>query len=165
MATTNVRKQLGPVRKRLNDHIEEAHTAINNDDISSLTSIRSKISANMKYYETVLEKLNALTATSDEDDSIMKKEIATCTNLCMDANEMLQTIDDTIAAHKQEADKSLAESGKMQQEKLQREIEKLKVDTEYKRKQMEKLQIDDRKQEEQHVRLPKIELPKFWHSF
>ena len=64
------------------------------------------------------------------------------TELQMDAEEMIAALDEYIATH--QGDKG-APGKNLETEKLEREIEKLKVETEYARSRIEKSKVADTK--------------------
>ena len=52
----NIRKQLGPVSKRLQDRIDEASLLFGEDDTTKLKTTRAKLFANMNYVDTKVRK-------------------------------------------------------------------------------------------------------------
>ena len=166
MSLTNIRRQLGPVRKRVNDYINEINITLEKDEKHRFFELRTKLVAAIKYHEAILEKLSNYDAANEDEEETLQKELTHCTNLSMDANEAREILDEKI----DEVDKRAAMSFVKQQEKLDREIEKLKVETEFTRQKMEHFNNDEKKNGQQ-VRLPKIELPHFdgnitsWTSF
>ena len=64
---TNIRRQLGPARKRLKDRIDETKVALQNNDIVSLKKIRVKLKANVEYHEKLTEHLCNVSAADEEE--------------------------------------------------------------------------------------------------
>ena len=162
--STNIRKQLGPVRKRLSDRIIEVTTLItNNADTEQLENVRTKLVANMSSYETLIGKLNEVEAKTNDETELIENELERCAELKMDADEILHALNEQIAKNEREDDTTLLEETKlMENEKVQQELEKLKVEIECKRLEITKLKNEDEmKRNAKQVRLPKIELPKF----
>ena len=63
----NIRKQLGPVTKRLEDRITEAHSLLADADYVKLKTVRSKVVANIKSHETLtLQLRDAVPENPDE---------------------------------------------------------------------------------------------------
>ena len=90
---------------------------------------------------------------------VVDKEWESSADLNLDANEVLGSLNHRIVEMK-ESETSLSKTSK-EDEKIDREIEKLKVDTEYKRKKMEKLQDKSDELTTQNIKLPTLELPTF----
>ena len=92
----NIRKQLGPVSKRLQDRIDEASLLFGEDDTTKLKTTRAKLFANMNSHQTLIQKLeNIGTLEQDEQaivDALLEKQVV----LDMDACEVLQMLDDAI---------------------------------------------------------------------
>ena len=117
----NLRKQLGPVRKRLKDRLAEATVIRNENDIENLSDIRSKLSSNMLYHEQLTSKLSEVVTECKAEQDIIDQEIEKCIETNMEVKEMLHLIDEQI---KMNSTKPLSESERLYNEKLQREIEK-----------------------------------------
>ena len=176
--STSIRKQLGPVRKRLTDRIKEANTIIDEKENVNLLGVKTKLIANNHSHEILIEKLSKVEPVTDDERTIIDNEIEKCMELSMDAKEMLQTLSECIKDEDDDEVKNKQVAKAMQNEKLAREIEKLKVETEYKQLEVIKLKEikapnsnPDVKNKARTAKLPRLELPKFsgditaWPSF
>ena len=161
MISGNIRKQLGPVKKRLNDRIKEANETSHDLDLRRLTDLRNKLFANIESHEKVYFKLDALEDLSAVEQDVIDEEWESSTDLNLDANEVLGSLNHRIIEMMKESETSLSKTSKKEDEKIDREIEKLIVDTEYKRKKMEKLQDKSDEITTQNIKLPTLELPMF----
>ena len=94
---TNIRRQLGPARKRVKDRIEETKVALQGNDVSTLKKIRVKLKANMEYHEKLTEHLCNVSAADEDEQKAIEADIDTCTELNMDGHEWLCSIDEMIS--------------------------------------------------------------------
>ena len=169
----NIRRQLGPTRKRLEDRIIEASTLIADDDFARLKGIRTKLASNMAYHSKLTAALTELVDVDEAEQVIIDKELEKCTVLEMTANEVYDAVNELVEEAVESRDGSAFKFQVHQHEKLQYEIDKLKVETEYKRVQLEKLKhdVDGDTKLHQRIKLPKLCLPTFtgtitdWSSF
>ena len=170
MSSGSVRRKLGPARKRLKDRINEVGLLLQDEDTARLKQIRSKLVSNKEYHEKLTAELAELVGAADDadEDAIIETELDRCTELELDANEMYTNLNDFLS----ERDKVGGDVLMQQKEsdKLDREIEKLKVETEYTRALLEKLGGDNEKVA-RPAKLPRLTLPTFdgkiteWPSF
>ena len=152
-----IRKQLGPVRKRLFDRIGEVNQLIQTSDIIALTNVRPKLTANINSHAKLIDELGKLDFTnlSGEESGIINTELENGAEV---TRKGLQTDSDTKVKAREE-------------EKLERKIEKIKIETEYARSQLEKIGLHGPGNSTKKVRLPKLSLPYFdgkiteWPSF
>ena len=170
----NMRKRLGPVRNRLRDRIDEAAILLQDGEHSKLKYVRSKLLANICSHGELLGKFEELADLDDEEQTAVNQLLDEDTKVRMDAKEMLQLLDDVMNetdVKRLEASSSIAPTvDKLMQEKLEREVENLKVESEYRRAQIEALKnsVNGKKG---MVKLPRIDLPEFsgkttdWPSF
>ena len=130
------------------------------DDIAQLNAIRTKLVANLKFFEELMEKLNENKAVSEDEKEAITGELESGTNLIMDGKEILGEVNEKILNYDGVEDKSDVEVKILEKEKMQLEIQKLNMEIEYKRSQAEKMMsvITGTKQQ---VKLPRMELPKF----
>ena len=172
-----IRKQLGPAAKRLSDRIKEASVLIQNKDVDNLRELRSKLKTNIEYYEKVTNKFYDLVGVSEEEQKIVDGEIEKCTELLMDANEVADLINEMIdGSASEDLDKSLTLLKVKETQKIDFEIENLKLEGDVKRAQLEKLKTPETSAKaegsvKKRVKLPTIELPEFngdvleWNAF
>ena len=92
----NIRRQLGPTRKRVNDRIAEANVLIEGDDLVKIQNCREKLEAVLKYHEQLTESLCEVTDVADDEQAIINEELNQCTNLNMDALEMMGVLKERI---------------------------------------------------------------------
>ena len=162
-----IRKQLGPAAKRLSDRVKEASSFIQNKDVDNLRDIRSKLKTNIEYYEKVSNKLYDLVGVSEDEQKIVDGEIEKCTELLMDANEIANLINETLdGSASEDLDKSLTVLKVKEAQKIDMEIENLKLEGDVKRAQLEKLKTPETSDKpnssvKKRVKLPTIGLPEF----
>ena len=123
----NIRKQLGPVKKRLNDRIKEANETSHDLDLWRLTDLRNKLFANIESHEKVYFKLDALEDLSAVEQDVVDKEWESSTDLKLDANKVLGSLNHRIVEMTKESETSLSKTSKKEDKKIDHEIEKLKV--------------------------------------
>ena len=162
--STNIRKQLGPIRRRLRDRIEEVTEGVAKEmDNNTLKNLRAKLNANIVSHHQTFSKFNELTELDDEEQIIVDKEIETSTNLDLDAAEANQLINELIEDGEQK--KTVIRQRKRDEERELLELEKLKLETECKRVQLEKLKDTEEKTADtannQKIKLPTLTLPTF----
>ena len=161
-----IRQQLGPARKRLNDRVQEVSLLIQDEESFKLQPVRAKLVANIEYHSKLIGDLRGLTPVDDIEADGIASDIARCTELDMDAREMMVALNDKINGVLESRDSEVEHSiRKMESDKLLREIEKLKVETDYKRLQMDKLKKEDVEKNVQTVKLPRLNLPTFSGKF
>ena len=83
----NIRKQLGPARKRLSDRMKEVDVLMDEGVLPKLKTIRVKLISNIEYHERLTKELRDLTDLDDEEQTIVDAEIEKATVLDMDAKE------------------------------------------------------------------------------
>ena len=130
-----IRKQLGPGKKRLTDRIGEANQAIASRDIGLLKTLRPKLNGNVAYVNGLIEKLHDVKTTDTDEQTIVDNELEKCAELQMDACECIDMVNELID-NPTGVDDKIAEQMKLKEtEKLERELENLKLDGEVKRAQ------------------------------
>ena len=72
--SANIRKQLGPIRKRLHDRINEAQIILEDDDNGRMKDVRIKLAANIESLEKTTDKLNELKDIAEEEQIIINNE-------------------------------------------------------------------------------------------
>ena len=160
----NIRKQLGPARKRLSDRMKEVDVLMDEGALPKLKTIRVKLISNIEYHERLTKELRDLTDLDDEEQTIVDAEIEKATVLDMDAKESCAVLTEYISEN--------GEDKKNELSVVTYEIEKLKVETDYIRKKMEKLNAETKGTvNQQKIKLPTVALQKFcgifteWPSF
>ena len=93
----NIRKQLGPVKKRLEDRIAEVQIMILDEDRTGLRNVPSKLTANIKSHEELTSQLSKLVLGDEDEAKIIEDRLEMCSSLNMDAKEAMQAIDDCLA--------------------------------------------------------------------
>ena len=167
----SIRKQLGPIRKRLCDRISEATKELDDSDVRRLKDIRTKLAANIASHEKIYVKLSELTDVTEEDQIIIDKELEASTELNIDANEIYELLTGRIDESLISQDASRMDAKTQKDKKIEYEIEKLKVETEYARSKMEKLNNGSSDGATPKIKLPVLALPSFtgtitdWPSF
>ena len=155
----NIRRQLGPTRKRLNDRIAEAKDAVAAGDMDKMKIARTKLISNLEYHTKLVGGLSNIVSVSDEEEETINDEMTACTMTEMDVQEMCAVLNEKINDNAEDSDNSLAQ---YRSQLMVQEIEKLKVETEYKRMQIDKLKTPDEiKSRGQSTRLPELTLPLF----
>ena len=71
MMSGNIRKQLGPVRKRLRDQIADARLMVDDGDFTRMSLIKGKLIANIETHRKEYERLFNLEGISDEEQVIV----------------------------------------------------------------------------------------------
>ena len=170
MSSVGIRRQLGPARKRLKDRLEEVAIVLGDADVNRLKQLRTQLIANRDYHEKLTSELSRLlgVVTNPDEITIIEAELLTCTELDMDANEICMNIDEFLS----DSVKPAVKVDMIQQkecEKLECEIEKLKVETDCARAKLTKFGGDEGIS--QRAKLPQLTLPTFdgkvtdWPSF
>ena len=67
--------QLGPVRKRLTERLDEASKLIEDGDKMQLNNVRIKLNANIESFEKLTSELNQVVDPSEDEKEITDKEI------------------------------------------------------------------------------------------
>ena len=165
--STNVRRQLGPARKRLTDRMNEMNDALQGHDVDTIKAVRVKLKANMEYHKKLTEQLCALDGLPSDEQKIVEQEIDKCTDTNIDCQELMFAANELLERGTSDS-KYDVEIQVKQSEKLQHEIEKLKLENDAARKR-----IDDMMSAPNHtttnvvqetrrkVKLPPIPLAKF----
>ena len=169
-----VRSQLGPVKKRVGDRIKEASSLMEDSDSRRIKVFQAKFNANVAALEKLTTSLSEAVDTDDASKAATESTLEECSGLIMDAGE----ISAALELHLHELDLgdskyTVKQNAIMQGEKVEREIEKLKVETEYRRSKMEQLRKIDgsEKKGKVKIKLPTVTLPTFsgtiieWPSF
>ena len=136
-----------------------------------MTNVRSKLAANINSHAKLINELGKLDFTnlSGEESGIINTELENGAELQMDAEEVLTMLNEVTRKGLQSDGDTKVKAG--EEEKLEREIEKIKIETEYARSQLEKIRLDGPGNSTKKVRLPKLSLPYFdgkitkWPSF
>ena len=171
MATPSgpIRKQLGPAKQRLTQRIKEASALIANNDVAQLKGIRSKLKANIVYFNELIEKLRDVQTSSDDEQIIIEDELERCTEIQMDASECMDELNELVD-HAKGDDKTTALLKLKETEKLERELENLKLEGDLKRAQLASMNESKdagatnalvATHAKKRVKLPTIELPEF----
>ena len=104
----------------------------------------------------------------------MNKELENATELELDANEILQMINDRIELELAPTSEQLVDTKSKVEEKITYEIEKLKIESDYKRAKLKKLSEEGHHEAtsaNRKIKLPDLPLPSFsgditqWPSF
>ena len=160
----NMRKRFGPGRKRLRDRIDEAAILLQDGEHSKLKYVRSKLLANICSHGELLGKFQKLTDLDVEEQAAVNQSLDEDTKVRMDAKEMLQLLDDIMNetdVKRLEACSSIAPAvDKLMQEKLEREVENLELESEYNRAQIEALKNSGNGKKGM-VKHPRIDLSEF----
>ena len=174
LSLTNIRRQLGPARKRLLDRLQNAVDSQDIEDVNKLREVRAKLETNMIYHKKLLDLLSGLDDLEEKDAAVVEKEIGDCITLDIEAQEYIAVISDRVLSFDNKTDDLAAENLRKQNDKLTREIELLKVETEMKRENLNKMTaVETGRGSSGHtsVKLPRLHLPKFdgkitsWPSF
>ena len=180
--STNVRRQLGPARKRLGDRMDEMNQALEKNDVNNVKVIRVKLKANIEYHEKLTEQLCALSGLPEEEQEIVEAEIDKCTNTNMDCQELMCMANELIDDGTPSDSKLGLEIQVKQTEKLEHEIEKLKLENDAARKRIDDMlsapkptTVSVPQETRRKVKLPTIPIvkfngdilkwPAFWDSF
>ena len=163
---TNICTSLGPIRSRLKNRIKETTEIIlknGGQDVTSLKHLRSKLTANINTHQVCFEKLCNLQNVDVGEKEAVENEVETSTELVLDANETLHSLEEFILIAETVRD---ADSIKLEQQKHNLELEKLKLENDYKRMQLDKLKIEKETSivvdiKKQKIKLPEIPLPTF----
>ena len=151
--------------------IKEATSVMQDGDSKLLKEFCAKFNINV----AALEKLtNSLSEAVDTDESsilVTETTLEECSELIMGAGEVTATLELELGTAN--IRNAVMQSEKIEREKIEREIEKLKVETEYKRSKMEQLKNVDSSDKKDNVKskLPTVTLPTFsgkiieWPSF
>ena len=140
-----IRKQLGPAKQRLSTRIGETNHALASKDISLLKTLRPKLKANVVYLNGLVERLQNVDTTDDNEQQIIDAELEKCTELQMDACECVDVVNELLdnPTTGDDDNKMAALMKAKEAEKLERELENLKLDGEVKRAQLASLKKDD----------------------
>ena len=161
-----IRKQLGPAKKRLSTRIAETNHALESNDISLLKSLRPKLNGNVVYLNGLIEKLQDVKTTDNEEQKIIDTELEGCAELQMDACECVDAVSELLDNPTDDDNKMAAMVKLKETEKLERELENLKLDGDVKRAQLKSLTEgatvgDASAVVNKRVKLPRLELPEF----
>ena len=141
----NIRMQLGPVQKRLKDRIIETNVLLGDGDLTRLKTVRSKLVANIHAHEELTDKLTESVPKDDVEAKVIEEKLTSCMSIHMDGKEVLQMLDDRLSEGFLRT-KTPTQSEILQTEKVQYEIENLKLENELKKEQLESLRTIKRKQ-------------------
>ena len=156
--SANIRKQLGPIQKRLHDRINEAQIILEDDDNGRMKDVRIKLAANIESLEKTTDKLNELKDIAEEEQIIINNEFEKSAQLNVEANEIYYTLNQRIDEVDVKGRKAIRIK---EDEKLERELEKIKLETEYRRSKLEKLREDKRGETTRKIKLLILSLPSF----
>ena len=109
----NIRKQLGPVSKRLQERVDEAVMLLNDGETEKFKTVRTKLLANMNSHEAVVQKLESVGTLEEDEQTIVDLLLEKQVRLSMDAREMLQMLDDAMGGEYDDTN-----SKKLQKENL-----------------------------------------------
>ena len=97
--SANVRRSLGPVRSRLKNRVKETTEIVlknESQDLVMLKNLRSKLTANINSHDVCYEKLYNLQDIDAGEKEVIENEIETSTELVLDANEALHSLEEYI---------------------------------------------------------------------
>ena len=163
-----LRKQLGPAKKRLTTRLTEVKEAIANEDIGGLKNLRPKFNANLTYFNNVVEKLQGITASNEDEEKLIEAELEKCIEIQMDSCEWVDMMNERIN-NPTDDNKTSALMKMKEEEKVERELENLKLEGDVKRAQLASLKNASTvvgvqgttEQSNKRVKLPRLELPEF----
>ena len=161
--------------------MNDMNTAIQENDANKIKSVRVKLKANIQYHEKLTEQLCGLSGLPEDEQKIVETEIDACTELNMDAQELIYTADEMLQEGASSDSKHDVQVQVMQTEKLQHEIEKLRIENDAARKRIDNMVSTSNppkpvvQETRRKVKLPTIPLakfsgdilkwPAFWDSF
>ena len=96
MSSGNIRRQLGPARKRLKDRMNDMNIAMQENDVGKIKTIRVKLKANMEFHEKLTQQLCGLSGLPEDEQKIVEIEIDSCTELNMDSQEVIYSADEIL---------------------------------------------------------------------
>ena len=174
--STNISRSLGPIRSRLKNRIKEATEIVLKDDthdVMFLKNLRSKLTANINSHDVSFEKLCYLQNVDVGEKEAVENDIETSTELVLDANEALHSLNEFILTVETVRD---TERSKFEQQREILEIENLKLENDCRKIELEKLTQVNKSSitsdvKMQKIKLPEIPLPTFsgniieWPSF
>ena len=108
-----IRTQLGPVKKRLVDRINEASKLLVEGDKVQLKGIRTKLNANIESHGKLTTLLGEVDDVSEEDKEATSKALEVCAELNMDANEMVAAVIERIEEMDMEDNKDSMDRAKI----------------------------------------------------
>ena len=158
-----IRQQLGPCRKRLTDALVAVENLINDNNVADLVKIKPKLEGLMKSHTDLVNLLTKATPATEDEQTLVNELLCKCSELTMDSNEWLFTIDSVISRPVVKHEDTVQQT--KLDEKLEAEMTSLKLDADLKRKQIEKLDLEQFHQKKTHVKLPKKPLPTFSGTF
>ena len=130
LSLINIRRQLGPARKRLTDRLQSAIDSQDSEDVVALRALRAKLETNMVYHKKLMDLLSGLEELEEEESKIVEQEIGQCIMLDIEAQEQAAVINERVLSLVNKTDDLVAENLRKQNDKLAREIELLKVERE-----------------------------------
>ena len=130
--SSNLRKIIAHVRKRLCDRIAEGTSILLGDTIegSSLERFQAKLIANIESHEKIYSQFYVLKDLDVDEQQVVDREVERAIGLEMDANELLQEVKCELEVRGQ---REIKIESRADEEKTVREMEKFKLDTEYRR--------------------------------
>ena len=130
LSLINIRRQLGPARKRLTDRLQSAIDSQDSEDVVALRALRAKLETNMVYHKKLMDLLSGLEELEEEESKIVEQEIGQCIMLDIEAQEQAAVINERVLSLVNKTDDLAAENLRKQNDKLAREIELLEVERE-----------------------------------
>ena len=148
---------------------------IANGDVQQLKKVKPILQANMQSHEELTKRLGEAVSVNEDEKGLINADLEKCVNLNMDANEMLNLVKSTLEESAEMESRLVQNTKVMEEEKLKREIDSLKLDADLKRAQIDKIKKDTDRKSCQNIKLPKIPLPilsgnytewtSFWDSY
>ena len=130
--------------------------------MEQLKTFRTKFNANIDSHEKLTVLLSEVVDANEEDKSATNNELEKCASLNMDANEVIATVDERIQILEVgDVKYTVRRTATLQDEKVEHEIEKLKLETEYQRSKIEQMKANGGETRKQKIKLPPVNLPSF----
>ena len=103
-SSTNIRRQLGPARKRLADRLQGVVDTEEIMDVIQLKDLRTKLATNMSYHKKLTDSLAELDNLDEEETKIVEEELEKCILLDIEAQEQAAVLNDRILTLDDQAD-------------------------------------------------------------
>ena len=115
---------------------------IANGDVQQLKKVKPILQANMQSHEELTKRLGEAVSANEDEKGLINADLEKCVNLNMDANEMLNLVKSTLEESAEMESRLVQNTKVMEEEKLKREIDSLKLDADLKRAQIDKIKKD-----------------------